>query len=62
MKFKIKKPEKLDEPVYKTLYIKKSLTNQIDRIALTNDTSFNNVVVSMITSCLSDETQEERDT
>lgn len=48
-----KNPEKL--AIYKTLYIKKVLADQIDQIARENDTSFNNVVISMIESCLDDE-------
>lgn len=61
MKFKLKPTkgkngEKL--AVYKTLYIKQVLVDQIDKIASENDTSFNNVVISMIESCLSDEGEE----
>ncbi len=38
--------------VYKTLYIKEELVHKIEKIAKENDTSFNNVVISMIESCL----------
>lgn len=55
MKFEIK-PTKSKEPsIYKTLYIKRSLADQIEQIAKNNETSFNNVVISMIESCLKDE-------
>ena len=58
MKFKLK-PTKGKNPekfaVYKTLYIKQTLVDEINAIAKENDTSFNNVVISMIESCLNDE-------
>lgn len=40
---------------YKTLYIKDVYVRKIERIAKSNATSFNNVVVSMIEECLKDE-------
>ena len=55
MKFELKKTKEKQETVYKTIYIKRSLVEQIDRIATENGTSFNNVVVSMIEACLKDE-------
>lgn len=58
MKFKLK-PTKgkntVKLAVYKTIYIKQNLVDQINKIAQENDTSFNNVVISMIESCLSEE-------
>ena len=38
--------------VYKTLYIKEELVKEVEKIATENNTSFNNVVVSMIEHCL----------
>lgn len=58
MKFKLKPTKNKNgekAAVYKTLYIKKTLVDEIDKIARENDTSFNNVVISMIESCLSEE-------
>lgn len=58
MKFKLKPTKNKNgqkAAVYKTLYIKRSLVDEIDKIARENDTSFNNVVISMIESCLSEE-------
>ena len=52
MKFKMKKHAAKEESVYKTIYIRKKILDQILKIAKENDTSFNNVVVSMIESCL----------
>ena len=38
--------------IYKTLYISQELVDKINEIAKEHDTSFNNVVVSMIETCL----------
>ena len=44
---------KQKEPAnYKSLYIKEKLLKEIERIAKENNTSFNNVVISMIEQCL----------
>ena len=40
---------------YKTLYIRRALLEQIERIAAEHHTSFNHVVVSMIEACLSED-------
>ncbi len=45
------------EALYKTVYLSKELRDKIERIAKAYDTSFNNVVVSMLEECLRD-TQE----
>lgn len=55
MKFELKKTKGKQETVYKTIYIKQTLVDQIDKIAKENNTSFNNVVVSMIESCLKED-------
>lgn len=55
MKFELKQSPAKVESIYKTLYIKRSLADHIEQIAKDNDTSFNNVVISMIESCLKDE-------
>ena len=55
MKFELKKTKGKQESVYKTIYIKQDLADRIDEIAKENNTSFNNVVVSMIESCLHEE-------
>ncbi len=55
MKFELKRPPGKMESIYKTLYIKRSLADQVEKIAADNKTSFNNVVVSMIESCLKEE-------
>lgn len=55
MKFDLKDTKNKEPSVYKTLYLKSSLANQIEKIAIENKTSFNNVVVSMIESCLKED-------
>lgn len=55
MNFKLKDTKKKDPAIYKTLYIKQSLADKIEKIAEENKTSFNNVVISMIESCLNTE-------
>ena len=54
MKFKIKRTRDKEACTYKTLYIKKGVSEQIEKIATEYNTSFNNVVISMIEACLSD--------
>ena len=54
MAFKPKATKKKVEAGYKTIYLPQELINQINDIAKQNETSFNNVVVSMIEQCLKD--------
>ena len=46
--FKPKDTKNKEPADYRSLYIKEKLIKKIDRIAKDNNTSFNNVVVSMI--------------
>ena len=41
--------------LYKTLYISEELKKKVEAIAEQNDTSFNNVVISMIEHCINEE-------
>lgn len=52
MDFKINTHKKTEEATYKTLYIRQSLIWKIEKIAYENNTSFNNVIISMIKACL----------
>ena len=52
MKFVPKNTKFKEVSVYKTLYLKENLVKELEKIAKENDTSFNNVVVSMIEYCL----------
>ena len=53
--FEIKNTKQKDPAIYKTLYIKQSLADKIEKIANENETSWNNVVISMIESCLKED-------
>lgn len=59
MAFKPKNTKKKVESIYKTIYLSKALAEKVDRIAAENETSFNNVVVSMIEACLEQEDSNE---
>lgn len=54
MQFVPKKTKKKVNSSYKTLYIKDELVEKIEKIAKDNETSFNNVIISMIEFCLND--------
>lgn len=48
MDFKPKATRKKVETSYRTLYIKNELSDKISKLAADNDTSFNNVVISIL--------------
>lgn len=52
MPFVPKKTKGKVQSSYKTLYLSQELIDKITKIAKKYDTSFNNVVVSMIEKCL----------
>ena len=52
MKFVPKETKEKEPTSYKTLYLKESLVKEIEKIAKENNTSYNNVIVSMIETCL----------
>ena len=54
MKFVPNKTKGKEPSTYKTLYLKEVLVKEIEKIANDNKTSFNNVVVSMIETCLNE--------
>lgn len=60
MNFTLKKTKRKEIAIYKSLYIKENLVKQIEEIARVNDTSFNNVIISMIESCLNEQKEEEK--
>lgn len=47
MSFKPKATKKKVASTYKSIYIREDLVKQIEKIAKDNNTSFNNVVISM---------------
>lgn len=60
MNFTLKKTKRKEIAIYKSLYIKENLVKQIEEIARVNETSFNNVIISMIESCLNEQKEEEK--
>ena len=48
MSFKIKPTKQKVKAGYKTLYIRDELSEKINKIAIENETSFNNVVISIL--------------
>lgn len=50
-----KDTKKKESSVYKSLYIKEELSKKIEEIAKINNTSYNNVIISMIEFCLLDD-------
>lgn len=60
MDFKIKQTKEKEECTYKTVYLKQKLVDEIEKLAIDNKTSFNNVVISMIEACLSNKLNEYR--
>ena len=60
MPFVPKKTRKKVESRYKTIYLRQEIIEALEKIAQKNNTSFNNVVVSMIEQCL-EENEDEPD-
>ena len=52
MAFKPKPTKAKVAATYKSIYIREELVKQIEKIAKDNNTSFNNVLISMIEVCL----------
>ena len=52
MSFTIKDTKRKEPASYKSLYLKDNLIKEIEIIAIENNTSFNNVIASMIEHCL----------
>lgn len=52
MSFIPRRTQQKEPAGYKSLYIKEKLIKKIEKIAKDNNTSFNNVVISMIEYCL----------
>ena len=52
MSFVPKQTTNKETAVYKSLYIKETLVTEIEKIAKKHNTSFNNVIISMIEECL----------
>lgn len=59
MPFEPKKTRKKVESAYKSIYLKQTVIDELDRLAAKYNTSFNNIVVTMIEQCLEDIKREE---
>lgn len=55
MAFKPKCTKQKEPASYKSLYMREHLAKTIEKIAKDNNTSFNNVVISMIEQCLEED-------
>ena len=55
MAWTLKKTKEKVKCSYKTLYIADDVIEEINKIAKDNSTSFNNVIISMIESCLNED-------
>ena len=63
MAFTIKPTKRKMESVNRSIYLSKEVHDKVLKIAAENDTSFSNVVVSMIEYCLKEqESEQERET
>ena len=60
MSFQVKKTKQKVAARSKSIYITETLIEQIEAIAKENETSFNNVVISMIEHCLAESEEEKR--
>ena len=45
---------------YKTIYLRQTVIDELDQLAAKHNTSFNNIVVTMIEQCLEDIKKEEQ--
>ena len=59
MPFEPKKTRRKVESAYKSIYLRQTVIDELDKLAAKYDTSFNNVVVTMIEQCLEDIKKEE---
>ena len=55
MKFVLKPTKNKENSIYKSIYIKEHLVKEIDKIAMKYNTSFNNVLISMIEQCIGEQ-------
>ena len=54
MAFNLKNLDNKVNASYKTIYLKQEIIEKVDKLANENNTSFNNIIVKMIESCLED--------
>lgn len=59
MPFQPKKTKNKVEAAYKSIYLKQTTIDELDKLAAKYETSFNNIVVTMIEQCLDEIRAEE---
>lgn len=59
MPFEPKKTRNKVESAYKSIYLRQTVIDEIDKLAAKHNTSFNNIVVTMIEQCLEEIRKEE---
>ena len=59
MPFEPKKTRNKVESAYKSIYLRQTVIDELDKLAAKHNTSFNNIVVTMIEQCLEDIRKEE---
>lgn len=57
--FKVKETRNKKSASYKSLYLNDYLIKQIEKIAYDNNTSFNNVIISIIEYCLNNDKNQK---
>ena len=61
MPFQPKKTRNKVESAYKSIYLRQTVIDEIDKLAAQHRTSFNNIVVTMIEQCLEDIHREQQE-
>lgn len=59
MPFQPKKTRHKVESAYKSIYLRQTVIDEIDKLAAKHNTSFNNIVVTMVEQCLDEIKKEE---
>ena len=59
MPFQPKKTRGKVESAYKSIYLRQTVIDELNRLAVKYNTSFNNIVVTMIEQCLEDIRKED---
>ena len=54
MPFEPKKTRNKIKSTYKSIYLRQAVVDELNRLAIEHNTSFNNIVVTMIEQCLDD--------
>lgn len=59
MPFQPKKTRNKVESAYKSIYLRQTVIDELNALAVKHNTSFNNIVVTMIDQCLEEIHREE---